>query len=173
MSKPTTVYDAIDRLHGTNAAQKRRRPLRFRLRSLLLLMTAVALYAAFVGRWGTTIVNRVVDRWQQAVVGAADPAEGLVVFACVLGGVLIGPAIFGVAYCLGEKRGFVLFSTLLCLGLLALVAGLTLDTKPLRETELQNLQTSQITRAALLWFASIFPVSACLGWYAAAKVNEE
>jgi hypothetical protein len=160
------VFDALDRMHRGKRIRRRRKFLRFRLRTLILLMTAVAAFSAFVGPRQTAIMRHVEFRWQQTLSSLpTTPAADVVVLFGLFCGLLFGPAVFGFGYRLDEKRGYLLFALLSCVGLVALIIGLSLDTESLKETELQDLRADQIARFVLLWFACAVPVSAFLGWY--------
>ena len=106
------------------------------------------------------------ERWSGL---KATPVGDVVLVPFLLCGVLLGVPVFWFVYRLRATRGFMLFSTLTCLGLIALVAALSLNTKSLSTTELQDVRVDQILRIALLLVASVAPVSAFLGWYCAAQ----
>jgi hypothetical protein len=166
MSESTPLFDALSRMHRANRSRRRMKNHRFRLRTLFLFMTAVAMLSAFVGPRRTAIMSRVEIRWQQTLSSLpTTPAADFVMFFGGFCGLLFGSAVFGLIHRLDEKRGYLLFALLSCIGLLALITALWLDTEPLKKTELRDLRADQIVRIVLLWFASVVPVSAFLGWY--------
>jgi hypothetical protein len=174
MSNSTPLFDALNRLHRVKRIRRRRKYQSFRLRTLFLLMTAVAVLCAFVVPWLTAIMSRVEIRWQETLSGLpVTPAADAAVFFGGFCGLLLGPAVFGIIYCFDEKRGYLLFAILSCVGILALVTALLLDTESLKKTELQDLSADQLARIVLLWFACVVPGSAFLGWYCSSLTKRD
>ena len=163
-----TIYEALTRRHHAKHFRRRKRFQRFRLRTLMTFTTGAAVFFALLAEWGMAAYDRVAIKWQQiASTLATDPADGMIFFLNAIVGVLLGAAVSTMVYRMNEKRGFLLFCGLSCVGLIALSAGLSLDTPPLNNTELRDLRFAQVARVELLWLACVVPVSAFLGWYCA------
>jgi len=132
----------------------------------LLVTEICVLLKVAISLWSIGARVPLYERWNGL---KATPVADLVFVPFLLCGVLIGMPMFWFVYRLRATRGFMLFSTLTCIGLIALVAALSLDTTSLSTTELQHLSVDQILQIALLLVASVAPVSAFLGWYCAAQ----
>ncbi len=174
MTKQPPVLDALIRQHRLNRAKRVRRFLRFRLRTLFLLTTVVAVFFTIVHFWGPAALNRVEHNLQQTLMSLpVTPATDVVVLPLIVCGVLLGVPVFWLVRSLGETKGYFLFSVLSCLCLLALVVAFSINTESLDSTELQHLKFDQILRLVLFMIACVVPLSAILGWYSVCLDNRQ
>ena len=161
--KPPPPLDGVSRLCRLGHGRRPRRRLRYGLRTLLLIVTAVCVLVRPANFLLTRLLLVLMDeRW--SVIKAMPVADAMLV-PFVVCGALIGAPVFAWIRRLHATTGFLISSALTCLGLLALVAAFSLDTAPLTETELQHLSVGQIVRIGLLFVAVVPSVSAFLGWY--------
>jgi hypothetical protein len=72
-------------------------------------------------------------------------------------------------YRLGARRGFLLFASLACIGVIAVTAALNLQFPPLSETKLKDLQIEQVLYVALLFLSAVAPLGSLIGWFASTE----
>ncbi len=146
---------------------------RFRLRTLVL---AVGLYCAFCAATyylGTDLLNQI-NRQANLTVNPipSTPVSEVLPPICALVALMLGVVTAWGIFRLGPRYGFVGLCIALCLSLIALVLATSLHTAPFEETELREVQMTQILVAVSLSFAFIMPVCASFGWYASTVSGE-
>ena len=170
MWKQSLPLDTLIRRDRLNRTRRVRRFLRFRLRTLLLLTTAVCLLSTVLHFRGTAMWAHAKVRMGQTLSSLpTTPVAEVVAVPFLLCSVLIGVPVFRFTHHLGPTKGCLLFATLCCIGLIALIAVVSLNSESLNKTEMRQFGPDEILRIVLLLVAYIPPVSALLGWYCAAS----
>ena len=142
--------------------------MRFRVLTLLVLTAAVAAFMVAVKASGPQMSAGL--SWS---ILSITPGNDILLISCLTSGLLLGVPVLWIANRFGATRGYLLFSILSCVSLLALIAVFSLDTEPLSDTEARDLSVDQILRIVLLSFVWVVPLSAFLGWYSTTFVDRE
>lgn len=160
------IDESNDPYHRMPRRRRRRQSnWRFGMRTLLLLMTACCLFFTGIHFWGAQFVpntaNQVAQIRNHFPTTPASDAAPLFFFVASL---ILGLPLIWIVYHLNDRKSFFAFACLAGFGMIALFGALSLEVRPLRETELKDMSFMQIQRIILLLFGCVLPVSSFCGW---------
>lgn len=134
---------------------------------MLLVVSGMCGVFAILAAVGPTLMPRIDEKI--ATTSSTLPESMMTesfVPLCVLISLGVGLAVAFTVYRLGNLKGFFVFGTLAAMGLIALVAAMTLDIQPLGETRLKHMTNTQSAFTLLVTHAIVLPAASFCGWYA-------
>jgi glucan phosphoethanolaminetransferase (alkaline phosphatase superfamily) len=164
MSENSQITEALIR-QARKRNQKRPVRFRFRLSTMLLVVTAVCVLSAVAHYLGYAYVEEVIERTQYNNRGAAMmPALEFLSIPMFVCGLLLGTIVVWLVSRLSEQRAFWFFAFVSIVSLFLLIVALNLPGKSLTETKTSGLKPIHFVKVSLLLIGSVAPIGALIGW---------